>query len=193
MLKRLVCVLSIILYPDIVLAQAVGNSGASSTVLPYQYNYNQTPLANSGLLVGTINANNKYDPFPSAPANTAYTGSFQVPVVQGPGVGGSFTINGTAVISTGSTTSAITSVGASTTSVTLDATDANRKLVIIYNNTTSANLYIAFGATASTSAFTYKIAPGGSYESGIFVYTGNIYGIWDATSAGSAMVTEVSP
>ena len=88
-----------------------------------------------------------------------------------------------------SSTSTPTSVAAATTSNTILATNTNRIGATIWNNST-ANLYIEFGATATTSAFLAKIAAGGYYELP-FRYTGIISGIWDAAN-GNALVRELT-
>jgi hypothetical protein len=102
---------------------------------------------------------------------------------------GSFTGSGG---SQSGATSTITSVSASTSSVSLLASNSNRKGVIIVNDSASANLYIAWAASATTSAYTVKVTPGGTYEFSSTIYTGAISGIWDAAS-GAARITEVTP
>lgn len=79
------------------------------------------------------------------------------------------------------------SVSASVTSVSILASNANRKGATIWNNST-ANLYLELGATAGASAFTARLGAGGYYEVP-FTYTGAISGIWDAAN-GSALVRE---
>ena len=60
----------------------------------------------------------------------------------------------------------------------------------VFNDST-ANLFVKFGVTASTSSFTVKIAPGGYYEMPTTpTYQGQIDGIWDAAN-GNARVTEL--
>lgn len=80
-------------------------------------------------------------------------------------------------------------VSGSATSVTLIASNANRKGFSIYNDS-SADLYVKFGATASATSFHLKMNPGGYYESPAgFNYTGVIDGIW-SSAAGAARVGE---
>ncbi|MBD2519962.1 hypothetical protein H6G93_34475 [Nostoc sp. FACHB-973] len=86
-------------------------------------------------------------------------------------------------------TSTPTSVNASTSNVAVLAANSNRIGGTIWNNST-ANLYIEFGATASTSAFTAKLSAGGYFEIP-FRYTGIISGIWDAAN-GNALVRELT-
>ncbi len=85
-------------------------------------------------------------------------------------------------------TAALTQVTSSTSSVTILAANTNRKEALIFNNST-ANLFLAFTGTASVTAFTVKLAAGGSYALPMPLYKGVISGIWDAVN-GTAQVTE---
>lgn len=86
-----------------------------------------------------------------------------------------------------SSTGTITSVALSTSTTVLLAANSNRKGFIIYNDSMN-QLFVAFAATASTTAFSTKIQAGGEYEPGID-YTGVISGIASAAT-GSARITE---
>jgi hypothetical protein len=86
--------------------------------------------------------------------------------------------------------SALSSVAASTLSVTVLAANTARKAVVIVNDG-SGTVYLTFGATSSTTSFTMKLGPQATYESGAWVYTGVISGIWDIAN-GSARVTELT-
>ncbi|MCC5635650.1 hypothetical protein LC593_07255 [Nostoc sp. CHAB 5844] len=88
-----------------------------------------------------------------------------------------------------SSTATPTSVTSSTTNTTIVAANSNRKGGTIWNNST-AKLYIEFGVTASTSAFTAVLEAGGYYEIP-FNYTGVISGVW-ASANGSALVRELT-
>ena len=88
------------------------------------------------------------------------------------------------------TTATLTTVVASSASVTLATNNVARLGVIIFNNSTNA-LYLAFAATASTSAFTAKVGSGSYWEDPAFRYTNIITGIWDGTD-GDAQVTVVT-
>ena len=90
-----------------------------------------------------------------------------------------------------STTATLTTVSGNTTTAVLLAANTARLGVAVYNDST-AILYLAFAATASTSAYTVQIAGGGYYETqpGV-IYTGVISGIW-ATATGAARITELS-
>ncbi len=91
-------------------------------------------------------------------------------------------------------TATLTSVGASVSSVTLLAANANRLGAVIINDTiVNKNiLYLAFAATSTTSAYTYPLPPGAQWELQ-FDYTGAISGIWGVSATGNARVTELSP
>ena len=97
----------------------------------------------------------------------------------------------TAIRQTASTT-ARSSVTQSSTSVTLQAANTARLGWSCFNRPTqSANLYVKFGATASTSDFDVQMAPDALYElPTVPVYTGRIDGVWDSTGTGVARVTE---
>ncbi len=82
----------------------------------------------------------------------------------------------------------VAQVASSATSVTLAALNAARRGLMIFNDSTAA-LFVKFGATASATSFTVKIAAGGYWEMapGV-VYTGVVDGIWAAAN-GNAYVT----
>ena len=87
-------------------------------------------------------------------------------------------------------TSTLTSVAASVVTVSLLASNAARRQVIIVNDG-NKSLYVAFAATASTTAFTVRLGGGNEFVSKMNSYTGAISGIWD-TAAGSARITEIT-
>jgi hypothetical protein len=87
---------------------------------------------------------------------------------------------------------ALSSVAASTTSVQLLAVNPNRRSFYIVNDSTSGNLYVAFAATASLTAYTVKLSPGLSLTPDPVTYRGAVSGIWDA-AVGNARITEVTP
>lgn len=82
------------------------------------------------------------------------------------------------------------SVSDSATSVTILASNASRRGASVFNDS-SAILYLLVGAgTASTTAYTVKIASGGYYEVPAG-YTGILVGIWASDpNDGAARVTE---
>lgn len=92
-----------------------------------------------------------------------------------------------------SATSALSSVGASTTAggVQLLASNTNRKAMYIYNDST-AILYLAFNTSASTTAYTVQVPANGFFEMPTSpIYTGTIFGIWSAVN-GNARITELT-
>ena len=104
--------------------------------------------------------------------------------------GSSLTVDGTVTSNEGTVSSAtLANVASSASSVTLIASNASRKRFMIFNDSTE-NLYVKFGATASTSSFTVKILPDGYYEAPSPCYTGVVDGIWSSAN-GSARTTEL--
>lgn len=87
-------------------------------------------------------------------------------------------------------TATITSVASSPTSVSLAAANAARRGLVITNDSTKI-LYIAFAATATVSAWTYKLGAGATVELPLNGYTGIVTGIWSAVN-GSARITEIT-
>ncbi|MHC5594730.1 MAG: hypothetical protein ACYTXC_01955 [Nostoc sp.] len=84
-------------------------------------------------------------------------------------------------------TSTPSTVNSSTSNQTILAANNSRKGATVWNDST-ANLFLEFGATATTSAFTAKLSPSGYYEVP-FNYTGVISGIWSGVN-GNALVRE---
>jgi hypothetical protein len=87
-------------------------------------------------------------------------------------------------------TSTLTNVTVSTSNTTLVAANANRKALIIFNDA-SHSVFIKFGATASTSSFTFKLPDKETYEMPQPVYTGIIDAI-TSSGSGSVRVTELT-
>jgi len=85
---------------------------------------------------------------------------------------------------------ALTSVASSTTSVSLLASNVNRRQFFIFNDSTKT-LRIAYAATASATAFTELIAAKQQSKSSIDGYTGDISGIWEAAN-GFARIAEIT-
>ena len=84
----------------------------------------------------------------------------------------------------------VNSVACSTSVVTLAASNANRKSLVIFNDTGQI-LFVKFGASATTSDFTLKIPNQAVYELPFAgLYTGAVTGIL-STGSGNARVTEV--
>lgn len=83
-------------------------------------------------------------------------------------------------------------VPASLTSVTILASNTNRRQAVIHNNS-NRFMYVLFGSPASSAAFTTKIGPQGELEMPYPVYTGIITAAWSAGSGGDAQLTEITP
>jgi hypothetical protein len=87
-------------------------------------------------------------------------------------------------------TATLTQIAASATTGVLLAANPVRKAAYVYNDS-SANLYVAFAATATTSAYTVKVPAATLYEMPLSpAYQGIISGIWDSAT-GNARITEV--
>jgi len=87
-------------------------------------------------------------------------------------------------------TADLSNVATSTSSVTLLSANTDRRAATIWNDSATA-LYVKFGATASATSCTVKIAADGYYELPQPCYTGIIDAILSAGS-GSARITELS-
>ena len=81
-------------------------------------------------------------------------------------------------------------VASSTSSQQLVGSGGWRGGLIIYNSDAN-DLYLKYGATASTTDFTVKIPSGGYWEMPQPAYPGRIDGIWSGDGAGSAHITEL--
>lgn len=83
-----------------------------------------------------------------------------------------------------------TSVTASASNVTLLSSNTSRLGATIWNESTTATLYVKLGSTSSLSNYTTQILPSGYYEVP-YGYTGKIDGIWTA-AIGNARITELT-
>ena len=99
--------------------------------------------------------------------------------------------SGTEVIPAGTASSIATlsSVPGSASTVTLLALNTSRKGIVIENDS-SEELFVAYAATSSTSAYTKRIKPYEVWEPSQN-YTGVISGIWSA-GVGKAIITELT-
>lgn len=88
---------------------------------------------------------------------------------------------------------ATTTVASSATPVTLKAANANRKGLVVNNDSTSI-LYVLLGSgTVSATNFTYALAAKGTVPSNLIIngFSGLVTGVWSAAN-GSAYVTELT-
>lgn len=93
-------------------------------------------------------------------------------------------------LSTYSSTS-VTSVTAAAVSTAIIASNANRRMAILVNDSDKV-AYVKLGATASTTSYSYRLTPLQTLELPIPVYTGAIDAIWDSSPTGSMRVTEIT-
>lgn len=82
----------------------------------------------------------------------------------------------------------VAAVASSVTVVSLQAANAARRALKVYNDSTAV-LYLKDGAAASTTDYSVQVASGGYYEWPLPIYTGAVTGLWSAAN-GSARVTE---
>lgn len=82
----------------------------------------------------------------------------------------------------------LSSISSSTSSQAVVAANPGRKGLILVNDST-ANAYVAFAATATTSVYTLKMEAASTWILQAPVHTGAISVIWDAAN-GSLKVTE---
>lgn len=89
------------------------------------------------------------------------------------------------------TATAIVPVAATTTPFTVGANTATRLAMTVYNEpgVGNATLYLKFGAGASTSSYSNRLAPGDYWESTPPRYTGPTTAVFDGTQ-GRILVTE---
>jgi hypothetical protein len=86
-------------------------------------------------------------------------------------------------------TPTITQVTPSATSVTIKAALATRRSLILFNGGTSI-CYVTYGATSSTTAFTFPLQANERVTIRGEEYSGVVSGIWAATGGTSMQVTE---
>lgn len=89
------------------------------------------------------------------------------------------------------TTATLTTKARSVTTAVALASNSNRK-GFIFHNDTAAICYIAYAATASTAAFSYRIAANAVYEATLPCYTGVISVVWGSGGASNLMITELT-
>lgn len=104
---------------------------------------------------------------------------------------GSWTVTST-MANTSSSTGSLTTVAATTTNnTTLLANNANRKGMMVYNESTAV-MYLSFAATCSPSTYSVQVPPNSLFEMPTPpVYTQVITCVW-ASATGNARVTELT-
>ena len=96
-----------------------------------------------------------------------------------------------AVTLTTYSTSSVTSVVSAAVSTSILASNANRRMAILVNDTDKV-VYVKLGATASLTSYTYRLTPLQTLELPFPIYTGAIDAIWDSSPTGSMRVTEIT-
>ena len=87
-------------------------------------------------------------------------------------------------------TATLTNVAAASSSTSMLSANSERKSGAIFNDSVTSMYIHMGGGTASTSAFSTKVPPGGYFEFPQPCVTGAITAIWDATASGNARITE---
>jgi len=88
-------------------------------------------------------------------------------------------------------TSSVTSVVSAAVSTSILASNANRRMAILVNDT-DKTVYVKLGATASVTSYSYRLTPLQTLEIPFPIYTGAIDAIWDSSPTGSMRVTEIT-
>lgn len=126
------------------------------------------------------------------PATQPVSGTVAVSAITGALPAGTNSIGSVVIPVNSPATSTLTQLTlvASTSTSTL-ASNASRKSFFLYNNSTTATVFIAEAGTASATVWSYKLLPQGSYESPSQCYTGAL-SYFTTTAAGTLQVTERS-
>ncbi len=82
-------------------------------------------------------------------------------------------------------------IDSDTEAVVLVAEHGNRVGLLVYNDSADNNLLVLWGATATTSDYSFKIAKGALYEMPLSYTSASLTGIWDGDGEGAAQVTEI--
>jgi hypothetical protein len=137
--------------------------------------------------VGNLRVDGSSVTQPVTGTGTAGTPATGVVTIQGISGGTAIPVSGTLTVDK-STVGTMTSVAASTSSVTALASNANRISAAFYNDSSSV-CFLAISATAaSNTAYTIRLLPN-SYTDLNLNYTGQCNAIW-TTAVGSLRVTE---
>jgi hypothetical protein len=134
---------------------------------------------------GTVAVTQSTSPWIVSGSGTAGTPASGVITIQG--ISGMTPVQ---VITNKATTSSVTSVASSASNVTLLAANANRTFASIYNSSTK-QVYIKLGTSASNSSFTILLMPNSYWEVPVD-WAGQIDAVWQAVN-GNAIITELTP
>lgn len=84
----------------------------------------------------------------------------------------------------------VSNIAASAESATLAALNTARRGLLVFNDS-NKDMYLKYGATASASSFSVKLAAGAYWEMPHPIYTGIVDAIWATGPTGAARVTEL--
>jgi hypothetical protein len=101
------------------------------------------------------------------------------------------TRNGAVHTVTTAGTATLANIGDAASTTSLIAVNTARLHAMCFNDSASI-LYINYGASASATAFTYRVEPYGTWTMDLPVYTGVINGFWATDAGGSARCTEIT-
>lgn len=107
-------------------------------------------------------------------------------------------VNSTISVAGGSTsavkqagTAMLNNITSTSTSTTILNANASRLGMVIVNDSNQP-MFVAFAATASTTAYSIRLEPADTYETSSLVYTGAVSAIWSGTPTGAARITELT-
>jgi hypothetical protein len=92
--------------------------------------------------------------------------------------------------STSASVGTLTTVYSSTSSVTLLASNAARRGMTLFNDTSAATLFVKFGSSAAIDSFSFMLRPRACFFSDVS-YTGQIDGVWSMLG-GAVRITELT-
>lgn len=93
------------------------------------------------------------------------------------------------VVEPNASSSSISRVSASATNVTISASNAFRKGLVLYNDS-SSSCFVKYGATATSTSFSVKMSAESHHFIDGPIYTGIVDGIWESAT-GAMQVTEL--
>jgi len=91
----------------------------------------------------------------------------------------------------GPPTAVVSTVARATASGTIVASNANRRGLIVVNDSTGF-LFLKMGAGGDSSDWTIRLPPRATWEAEDPAYTGPVTGAWNSVGSGFARITEIS-
>ncbi len=98
---------------------------------------------------------------------------------------------GTATLANVAASASSVTIASATAAAAVLGVSAGRMGMVVVNDSSNANLYLAYAGTASATSYTYKVAPGQTWEMPSPIYNGLITGIWDV-AVGAARITQLT-